>query len=273
MISRARLVEGQKSKPRVEESKKTSPERVVVDPTKGGAVEAKASQQSKALEVQPGDWIWDGVVKVLEVDLFSPAWEVRHGAAMALREVLKAQGKCGGMKGSLYLSPFPPVYYIDNILGGASAVENEASHEYWCNALAAKLLCIFVLDRFGDFVSDQVVAPVREMVSQTLASLLLHMPRRSVLHVHNILLQMIKQDFSLDPASPDVKKARSSHGKANGNGKKYVWEVRHAGLLGIKYEVAVRADLVREDTVKEEEEDSTDSREVLRGVVDAAVLG
>lgn len=77
----------------------SSPEKVVIDPTKGGAISPKAAQQSKALEVNPGQWVWDGVVKVLEVDLFSAAWEVRHGAAMALREVLKIQGKCGGMKG------------------------------------------------------------------------------------------------------------------------------------------------------------------------------
>lgn len=78
----------------------TSPEKVIVDPSKGGAVEAKLAQQSKALNVPAGVWIWDGVVKVLEVDLFSAAWEVRHGAAMALRELLKIQGKCGGMRGS-----------------------------------------------------------------------------------------------------------------------------------------------------------------------------
>ena len=35
---------------------------------------------------------------MLEVDLFSAAWEVRHGAAMALRELLKSQGKYGGMR-------------------------------------------------------------------------------------------------------------------------------------------------------------------------------
>jgi len=69
------------------------------DGPKGGAVAPKSDKQSKALEVETGLWIWDGVVKVLEVDLFSPAWEVRHGAAMALRELLKLQGKCGGMRG------------------------------------------------------------------------------------------------------------------------------------------------------------------------------
>ena len=41
-------------------------------------------------------------MKLLEVDLFSAAWEVRHGAAMALRELLKVQGKYGGMKGKAW---------------------------------------------------------------------------------------------------------------------------------------------------------------------------
>lgn len=74
---------------------------MVIDPSKGGgAVSPKVAQQSKALQVDPGTWIWDGVAKVLEVDLFSESWEVRHGAAMALRDLLKAQGKYGGMEGT-----------------------------------------------------------------------------------------------------------------------------------------------------------------------------
>lgn len=79
-----------------------SDEKVVVDPSKGGAVMPKAEKLSKALEVQSGSWPWDGLVKMLEVDLFSPAWEARHGSAMALRELLKYQGKYGGMRGMCY---------------------------------------------------------------------------------------------------------------------------------------------------------------------------
>ena len=41
-------------------------------------------------------------------------------------------------------------------LDDLSRADNEIAHEKWCNDLAAKLLCIFVLDRFSDFVSDQV---------------------------------------------------------------------------------------------------------------------
>ena len=75
-------------------------EKVVIDPSKGGAVSPKTAKQSQALEVPPGHWAWDGLVKILEVDLFSPAWEVRHGAAIALRELFKLQGKYGGAKGT-----------------------------------------------------------------------------------------------------------------------------------------------------------------------------
>jgi hypothetical protein len=110
----------------------------------------------------------------------------------------------------------------------------------------------------------QVVAPVRETVSQTLASLLLHMSRRSVLHVHSILLQMIKQDFLIP--------SNSSKGDMDVD-KGHVWEVRHAGLLGIKYLVAVRSDLFDESFVKSEGSVSESGKEVLRGVVDAAILG
>ncbi|EKM55940.1 uncharacterized protein PHACADRAFT_144887 [Phanerochaete carnosa HHB-10118-sp] len=241
--NKVRLVGEDRNSPSSRAASPKSPveggEKVVIDPSKGGAVSPKAEKQSKALDVEQGRWVWDGLVKMLEVDLFSPAWEVRHGAAMALRELLKSQGKFGGMK------------------AGLSWEENEIAHEKWCNDLAVKFLCVFVLDRFGDFVTDQVVAPVRETVSQTLASLLLHMPRRSALRVHAILLEMIRQDFPI-PQKPanGTQKGRQSE-------KGHVWEVRHAGLLGIKYEVAVRSDLVAAEG----------GEEVLRGVVDAAVLG
>ncbi|KZV99116.1 hypothetical protein EXIGLDRAFT_258645 [Exidia glandulosa HHB12029] len=233
LVAKAEPADGEDSSASSNAQPGRTEEKVVVDPTKGGQVDPKdKASGAKALEVKDGAWIWDGLVRVLEIDLFSPAWEIRHGAALALREVVKTQGAAGGMQ------------------SGQSSAVNAVAHEKWCNDLAAKLLCIFVLDRFGDFVSDQVVAPVRETASQTLASLLLHMPHRSVLHVHDILLQMIKQDFPMPPSA---------------GGRNHIWEVRHAGLLGIKYEVAVRDDLVSES--------AENGTEVLRGVVQAAILG
>jgi len=50
----------------------TTPDKVIIDPTKGGQVEAKekAATQSLALSVPEGAWVWAGTVSVLLVDLF-----------------------------------------------------------------------------------------------------------------------------------------------------------------------------------------------------------
>ena len=85
--------------------------------------------------------------------------------------------------------------------------------------------------------------------------------------MHNVLLQMIRQDF------PITLKPTNGKGFSKNADKTHVWEVRHAGLLGIKYEVAVRSDIVSLDVPENDGMDVDDGKEVLRGVVDAAVLG
>ena len=87
----------------------------------------------------------------------------------------------------------------------------------------------------------KVVAPVRETVLQTLASLLIHMPQRSLLHVHSVLL-LIRQNFVVPADNKTKSDIERSH----------VWEVRHAGLLGIKYEVAVQNDMFDQPSIKQE---------------------
>lgn len=74
---------------------------------------------------------------------------------------------------------------------------------------------------------------------------------------------MIRQNFQVD-----VRKLQAD------NDTIHIWEVRHAGLLGIKYEVAVRHDLFDEVHVKIDAEETVFAgREVLCDVVDAAILG
>lgn len=47
------------------------PEKVVIDPRKGGQVDAKEKAgQTIALAVKEGVWVWDGVISVLQIDLF-----------------------------------------------------------------------------------------------------------------------------------------------------------------------------------------------------------
>jgi len=91
------------------------------------------------------------------------------------------------------------------------------------------------------------------------------MPRRSLLHVHSTLLQMVKQDFCMPSHSTTT---------TSKVGKNHIWEVRHAGLLGIKYEVAVRNDLFSVDLEQDAEVKAEDTgKEALQEVVDAAILG
>lgn len=47
----------------------------------------------------------------------------------------------------------------------------EASHEWWLWCVCQRLVCVLALDSFGDYLSDQVVAPVRETVAQSLGEL------------------------------------------------------------------------------------------------------
>ncbi|KAF1805764.1 hypothetical protein FB192DRAFT_1276263 [Mucor lusitanicus] len=152
------------------------------------------------------DWPFKMVCEHLCLDLFDPAWEIRHGAGIGLRSILKAHGDGAGKR-----------------LGDKS--KNEELHNAWLEDVAIRLLCVFALDRFADFVSDQVVCPVRETCSQTLGVVLQYMTASSVEKVHENLLKLINQD---DPSF----------------GGRSIWEVRHAGLLGLKYTVAVRKDLV-----------------------------
>ena len=80
---------------------------------------------------------------------------------------------------------------------------------------------------------------------------------------------MIRQDFSLGAASRVLPSAIVDDRILQE--RTHVWEVRHAGLLGIKYEVAVRSDLVQVNDSKEDS--SSNNKAILRDVVDAAVLG
>ncbi|KAM7511450.1 hypothetical protein LguiB_010325 [Lonicera macranthoides] len=99
-----------------------------------------------------------------------------------------------------------------------------ASHSWLKNSeflqdCATRFLCVLSLDRFGDYVSDQVVAPVRETCAQALGAVLKYMHPTLVHETLNILLQM--------QCRPE-------------------WEIRHGSLLGIKYLVAVRQEMLHD---------------------------
>ncbi|XP_064635758.1 TATA-binding protein-associated factor 172-like [Lineus longissimus] len=144
------------------------------------------------------DWPFDGFCELLIQDLFHSSWEFRHGAATGLREVIKLHGLGAGKSQDM------------------PSDQLSTSNEFYLEDLALRLLCVLALDRFGDFVSDEVVAPVRETCAQALGATVKCLSCDGVAGILNVLLQLLKQRQ---------------------------WEVRHGGLLGIKYLLAVRQEM------------------------------
>lgn len=169
------------------------------------------------------DWPFERLCEILMVDLFDHNWEVRHGAAMGLREVVRVHGAGAGR------------------VRHRSRKENDRLNEKWLDDLACRLSCIFMLDRFGDYVSDNVVAPIRETTSQTMGALLTHLTPNSVHKVYHTLYRLVMQE-DLGIGLP-------------------IWQVTHGGMLGLKYLSAVRTDLLIKNT------------ELLDGVVRAVMRG
>lgn len=174
----------------------------IVTEFKGEAAPEKPMIQPEIAD-QGFEWPFEHMCDFLMVDIFDPNWEVRHGAAMALREVIRVQGAGAGR------------------LEGKSRHDNNILNRKWLDDLACRLLCVLMLDRFGDYISDNVVAPIRETVGQTLGALLSQLPSKSVIAVYECLHRIINFDL-----------------------ERPIWEVCHGGMIGLRYLVAVRKDLL-----------------------------
>jgi TATA-binding protein-associated factor len=194
----------------------------VVSEFKGPVLPIKSELQTEE-EAEGSEWPFERLSEFLMVDLFDPQWETRHGAAMGLREIVRVHGQGAGRQ------------------RGKSCDENDILNQQWLDDLACRLCCVFMLDRFGDYVSDTVVAPIREIVGQTLGALLSHVPASSVYSVHRILYRLVMQkDLDLDRPA---------------------WSVCHGGMIGLRYLVAVRNDLLLKDN------------DLIDGVVEAVMKG
>lgn len=126
------------------------------------AATARAAKKSKMAQpklyvaeksrMESGVWPLSDFCAILKGDLFNEAWEVRHGAATAIREIVRLQGSGAGT------------------VTGMDSNEVTSSRSSWLQDMALTLVVVIAKDRFGDFLSDQVVAPVRESSSQALVS-------------------------------------------------------------------------------------------------------
>ncbi|KAH3678290.1 hypothetical protein WICMUC_001614 [Wickerhamomyces mucosus] len=169
-------------------------------------VESKSSEIPSVLsehaKVAGLIWPFQGIYELLLVNLFSENWEIRHGAVLGLREIIKKHGKGAGR------------------IKGKDRQENDSKNNQTLEDLTCRFLTLFALDRFGDFVYDTVVAPVRESAAQALAALLLHLNSETILKVFGKLNQLVLQE-----------------------GMTPCWQASHGGMLGLRYLVSIRTDI------------------------------
>lgn len=180
----------------------------VVSEFKGPLIPIKSELEAEE-SMEGAEWPYERLCDFLKVDLFDPSWETRHGAAMGLREVLRVHGGGAGR------------------IRSKSRDQNDTLNRKWLDDLACRLCCVLMLDRFTDYSSDTSVAPIRETIGQSLGSVLKHLPSASVYSTYQTLYRMVIQD--------DLKLDRP------------VWAVCHGGMVGLRYVVAVRKDLLLQD--------------------------
>lgn len=194
----------------------------IVSDFKGSIVPEKSVLQTEA-EEEGLEWPFERLCEMLAVDLFDHHWEIRHGAAMGLREVIRVHGGGAGRE------------------RGRSRAINDQINNRWLDDLACRLCAVLMLDRFGDYISDNVVAPIRETVGQTLGALMAHLEAATVFSIYQVLYRMVMQKgLQLTTRT---------------------WEVCHGGMIGLRYLVAVRSDLLVENTI------------LLDGVIEAVMRG
>lgn len=175
-------------------------------------METKASDLSPLLsqhaKVAGLVWQFQGVYELLLNDLFDENWEVRHGSALGLRELIRVHGNGAGR------------------VMNKTKIENDAANAVTLEDLGVRLCTLFALDRFADYVNDTVVAPVRESGAQTLAALLIHLNIETIIKTFYCLSTLVLQE---QPEGLDLPRC---------------WEAKHGGMLGVRYFVSVRTDVL-----------------------------
>ncbi|GAX73980.1 hypothetical protein CEUSTIGMA_g1430.t1 [Chlamydomonas eustigma] len=172
--------------------------------------------------LEQGVWPFQRLCDQLCVDVLDVRWEVRHGAAVALREVLRSHAGAAGVQAE------PQDHTSGWCTAGGTGKRRLAlmslqqlqaavdANANWLEDCLVLLLCVLALDRFGDYGSDQVTAPVRETAAQALGMALGPLSPTSVQSVMGLLQQLMAQPL---------------------------WDVRYGGYLGLKYTLAARLDL------------------------------
>ena len=71
--------------------------RCVQESTAEAQAAAAAEDAEAWQDMAVGQWPFQALCEQLCLDLLHPVWEARHGAGVALREVLRSQAACAGV--------------------------------------------------------------------------------------------------------------------------------------------------------------------------------
>ena len=125
--------------------------------------------------------------------LFNSEWEIRHGSATCIREIIKK--------------------LVNSLLSNTNI--NLIANFDWFEVCLNKLFSVIALDRFADYIGDEVVAPVRETCTQTIGILskLFTISCQDTLRLCSIINMFLTM-------------------------KKDNWETRHSGIMILKYTIA-----------------------------------
>ena len=169
-----------------------------------------------------GAWPFERISDKLCIDLLHPSWETRHGAALGLRSILQHHSSSAGVFAAIEDTPTGWLAAEGNgrpSLLPVKAVDIDRAmnaNVCWLEECIIHILCVLALERFGDYISDEVIAPVRETSAQVLGILAASMPEEMFLKTMDALAII----------------AQAEH-----------WESRHGALSGLKYALMAREDI------------------------------
>jgi TATA-binding protein-associated factor len=195
------------------------------------AYKPKADITTLGVYSDGSEWPFEGLCEQLSYDLFSSQWEVRHGAAIGIRQLMKVHGSGYG-----------------KVVGVQKSV-NDKRHFDQMQDLVIRLLCVLALDQFADFVGDQAVVPVRETCAQALG----------------VVLQYCSSDLCIRLVNEGLLKLLNYTSVKNADLK---WATKLSGLIGLKYWMAVRKDLLQDILSPVNGSDSPAFRAIALGLMD-----
>lgn len=138
--------------------------------------------------------------------LFDSEWETRHGAATALREIIKRLVSCLENNFKLNAQTF------------TSIDKEDPKTLNWFQDCLVKLLSVIALDKFADYVGDEAVAPVRETCAQ--------------------IIGIISTLFNYSGNVNCLVKLCNIINTFLNERADNCWEIRHSGIMILKYTIA-----------------------------------